>query len=38
MRGCGYRYLYAFLLWKTDLNHILITGAQYKIVNTTTTR
>lgn len=38
MRGCGYCYLYAYLLWKTDLNQMLITGVQYKVVKTTTTR
>lgn len=36
MRGCGYCYLYAFLLWNTDLNQMLITEVPYKVVDTTT--
>lgn len=38
MRGCGYCYLYVILLWNIDLNQMLITGVQYKVVDTTTTR
>lgn len=38
MRGCVYFYLYAFLLWNSDLNQMLIAGVQYKVVNTTTIR
>lgn len=38
MRGFGYCYLYVILLWNIDLNQMPITGVQYKVVDTTTTR